>query len=95
MVTLFSIYLAQVLSRGSRSITASGRLQRSRQLSKANSIGDGTSRPRQTNLELEVVAVGIGLRFVELDEGKQVCCPDGSLDDILFACHSKGESDRE
>lgn len=75
---------AQVLSRGSRAISGSGRLHRSGQLNRtASRGGDGAPKPRQTNLELELVAVGIGLRFVELDDSKQV---------RIYHCHCHNSS---
>ena len=47
--------------------TGAGRLAKSGSL-------DGALKPssKQTHLELELVAIGVGLQFVELEEGRKV-----------------------
>ena len=45
--------------------TGSGKLGRSGSV-------DGALKPKQMHLELELVAIGVGLQFVELEEGRKV-----------------------
>ena len=62
----------QAISRGSRGFSGLGQTRRSGSIGRSGSVDEASPRPKQVNLEREVVAVGVGLRFLELEEGKQV-----------------------
>ena len=48
-----------------------GKRAGSDRLAKSGSL-DGALKPKQMHLELELVAIGVGLQFVELEEGRKV-----------------------
>ena len=61
----------QALSRNSRGFSSVGKRTGSGRLAKSGSL-DGALNPKQMHLELELVAIGVGLQFVELEEGRKV-----------------------
>lgn len=61
----------QALSRGSRRFSGPGRRSSSGGIARSGSL-DSAAKPKQTHLELELVAIGVGLQFVELEEGRKV-----------------------
>ncbi|KAK9908805.1 hypothetical protein WJX75_003140 [Coccomyxa subellipsoidea] len=63
--------LGKAISRGSRGFSGLGQTRRSGSIGRSGSVDEASPRPKQVNLEMEVVAVGVGLRFLELEEGKQ------------------------
>ena len=62
---------AQALSRGSGAFGGPSRRSGSGRLARSGSL-DGALKPKQMHLELELVAIGVGLQFVELEEGRKV-----------------------
>lgn len=61
----------QALSRNSRGFSTVSKRTGSGRLAKSGSL-DGALKPKQMHLELELVAIGVGLQFVELEEGRKV-----------------------
>jgi len=61
----------QALSRGSQAFSGTGRRSNSGRLARSGSL-DTALNPKQMHLELELVAIGVGLQFVELEEGRKV-----------------------
>ena len=61
----------QALSRGSGAFGGARRRSGSGRLARSGSL-DGALKPKQMHLELELVAIGVGLQFVELEEGRKV-----------------------
>jgi len=61
----------QALSRGSQAFSGTGRHSNSGRLARSGSL-DTALNPKQMHLELELVAIGVGLQFVELEEGRKV-----------------------
>ena len=68
---LIDLLSLQALSRNSRGFSGVGKRADSGRLAKSGSL-DGALKPKQTHLELELVAIGVGLQFVELEEGRKV-----------------------
>ena len=62
---------AQALSRGSGAFGGARRRSNSGRLG-SGSLEEGAQKPKQMHLELELVAIGMGLHFVELEEGRKV-----------------------
>ena len=62
---------AQALSRGSGAFGGARRRSGSGRLARSGSL-DGALQPKKVHLELELVAIGVGLQFVELEEGRKV-----------------------
>ena len=61
----------QALSKNSRGFSGVTKRTGSGRLAKSGSL-DGALKPKQMHLELELVAIGVGLQFVELEEGRKV-----------------------
>lgn len=62
----------QALPRGSRRFSGPGRRSSSGGIARSGSLDSAAKPKQQTHLELELVAIGVGLQFVELEEGRKV-----------------------
>lgn len=69
-ILISSLMWAQALSRGSRAFSGTAKRAGSGRLGRSGSL-DGAQKSKQMHLELELVAIGVGLQFVELEDGRK------------------------